>query len=73
MAVHRFRELLNVTPSQPPHGSGPAGFMPCPAAVYQVLSAEQRQFVAEVYRLAREQVEQQSCTQVSRLPSFSAN
>lgn len=73
MAVPRFRNLLNTTASMPPEGAEAAGFVPCPAAVYHALSADQRQFVAEVYRLAQERVQQQSRQHASSLPSFSAN
>ncbi len=69
MAIHRFREACETLyPSAAAETVIPVGFMACPL----VMSSEQQQFVQEVYRLARERVQEQTWRTQSR-PNFSVN
>ena len=71
MAVHRFRDLLTSPAAPSPSEAAPAGFVPCPVPVFQLLTPDQQQYVVELYRLAREQVQAQQ--QAPNRPSFSLN
>jgi len=65
MLEHRFREHLAETAPQP------AGFVACPLAAFAPAHAS---YVAEVYRVAREQAEAKLAKPARpRVPAFSLN
>lgn len=75
MLVHRFRELLDSTPSVPTALSGhSAAFMPCPCPAALGMSAVQQAQAEYLYRLAYEQAQAQLAdARSSAWPTFSLN
>lgn len=74
MAHHRFRELVEVTPSLSPVACGGSeAFVACP--MFVALPVAQQAWVQEVYRLAAEQTRQQMAPpkRSLRIPAFSLN
>jgi hypothetical protein len=73
MLLHRFRELLKGHDSVADATIYAAtSFVPCP--VVQVMPADQRAWVLEVYRLAAEQTRRQMTpSHVNRVVNFSRN
>jgi hypothetical protein len=65
MAVHRFRSLLEQSPSLP---AVSCGFMPCPMLPF---APAQLAFVQEVYRFAWERTEAQLRSERPWPPAFS--
>lgn len=74
MAHHRFRELVEATPSSTPvANNGSEAFVACP--MFVVLPVAQQTWVQQVYQMAAEQTRRQMAPpkRASRMPAFSVN